>query len=245
MGPLLPTVTRLLSQAPGTDHGGSRPRSSRCLMLASFTMATAIPGIYVAIPLLFGRHFGQAQSPFLILGLVSCLQSVSVPLAMLVFATRNAGSMLRINLICVVVDAALAIGLGAASRALGCRRCKCFRAIAERASDFVRCRESVGIEGSAVIRTCLPLILGFGAASVAVALAQLPHVPTGVLMVLAPLTGLIVVVVGYMCLPTWRVSSADAGLVEISLPSWLRSPFRWITRSFRVVAPVTAYPSEQ
>ena len=194
------------------------------------------------MPLLFGPHFEQARSPFLVLGLVSCLQSVSLPLAMLVFATRNAGSMLRINLVCVVVDAALAIGL---VPLIGLWGAVTANASAQLLSVLLISTVAIrrlGVDVTAVTFGCYPLILGFGAAGVAVALAHVTAFPIGVLLVLAPLAGVTVVFIGLSCLPTWRVSAGDAGLVEVSLPGWLRAPYRWITHSFNLVAPVRAEP---
>ena len=87
-----------------TDTGTAR--SIRVAsVLATFTLAIAIPVVYTAIPLLFGPGFAETRTPFLVLGVVSCLQSVALPLSMLVFATRNAGSVLHINLACVSLDA--------------------------------------------------------------------------------------------------------------------------------------------
>ena len=111
MGPLLPTAAGLLAEAPARATEAAARTLRVTSVLASFTMAAAVPLVCVAIPLLYGSKYDQARVPFLVLGLVSCLGSVTVPLTMFILATRNAGSMLRVNLICLAVDAALAIGL--------------------------------------------------------------------------------------------------------------------------------------
>jgi O-antigen/teichoic acid export membrane protein len=236
MGPLLPTAAGLLAEAP-TRATEAAVRSLRVTsILASFTMATAIPLVEVAIPFLFGPQFEQARAAFVLLGLVSCIGSVSVPLSMFVFATRNASSVLRVNLICLVGDAALAIwlvpvfglwGAVAANAAAQLLSFSLLTAVAIR---------RVGIDAGSVERACRPLILGFGATVLALLVALLGRLHPVVLLFLAPLTGLAVLVLGFRFVPAWRVSAADAALVESSLPAFLRAPYRFLSRSFGLVA---------
>jgi O-antigen/teichoic acid export membrane protein len=235
MGPLLPTATRLLAAEPmrATETAARSIRVAS--VLATLTLATAIPVVYVAIPLLFGSEFGQARTPFLVLGAVSCLQSVALPLSMLVFATRNAGSVLLINLVCVAVDAALAIGLVPLVGLWGAVVANASAQSLSLGLLMIVAIRRVGIQANALGRACLPLILGFGAGVLAVALADLIQVRIGAL-VIAIFVGTVSLVIGYWCIPQWRVSATDSALVEGSLPSWLRSPYRWTTGTFKLVA---------
>ena len=111
MGPLLPTATRLLAADRSRATETARRTLRVTTVLGSFTMALAIPAVVVAIPLLFGSRFDPARAPFVVLGLVSCFGSVTLPLSIFIMATRNASWMLRLNLVCLAADAALAIGL--------------------------------------------------------------------------------------------------------------------------------------
>ena len=206
-------------------------------------MATAVPAVYLAIPLVFSHRFDQARSPFLLLGLVSCLQSVSVPLGMFVFATRNTASALRINVVCVAVDASIAIGLVPVIGLWGA-------AIANAATQLlslilltVVAVRRIGINARAIGSACRPVTLGLGSTVVAVTLAQLRILPAGVEITLALVLGAAATVIGFHYLPTWRVAAADAALVEGSLPMWLRRPYVWTARTFAVIAaPATETP---
>jgi O-antigen/teichoic acid export membrane protein len=240
MGPLLPTATRLLAASPARATE-TAVRSLRVTsVLASFTMATAIPAAFVAIPLLFGHQFESARLPFLILGMVSCLQSVTVPLSMLVYATRNAGSVLRINLMCVALDAALAIGLVPIFGLWGAVTANAAAQLLSLGLLTVVAVRRVGITAKPVGQASFPTILGFGAAGLSVAISLLVPLPIGALLVLAPLAGIAALVIGFRSLPAWRISAEDGALVEASLPTWLRGPHRWIARTFSLVDPASS-----
>ena len=239
MGPLLPTATRLLAAEPkrATDTAARSIRVAS--VLATLTLATAIPVVYVAIPLLFGSKFEQARTPFLVLGAVSCLQSVALPLSMLVFATRNAGSVLLINLVSVFVDAALAIGLVPIVGLWGAVAANAVTQLISLGLLAIVAIRRVGIQADVLGRACLPLVLGLGAAVLAVALAEVVHVRIGAALGITTFVGAVSVVVGFWCIPQWRVSATDSALVEGSLPNWLRSPYRWVTGLLKLVATPT------
>jgi peptidoglycan biosynthesis protein MviN/MurJ (putative lipid II flippase) len=160
---------------------------------------------------------------------------------MLVFATRNAGSVLLINLVCVAVDAALAIGLVPIVGLSGAVAANASAQLLSLGLLAVVAIRRVGIQGKALSRACLPLILGLGAAALAVVLADLIQVRIGAL-VLTIFVGTVSLVIGYWCIPQWRVSAADSALVEGSLPNWLRWPYRRVTGTFKLVAPPTTEP---
>jgi len=236
MGPLLPTATRLLA----ADRSRATETATRSIrvssVLASLTMATAIPVVYIAIPLLFGHQFEQARSPFLLLGIVSCLQSVTVPLSMLVFATRNASSVLRINLICVVVDAALAIGLVPILGLWGAVIANAGAQLLSLGLLTAVAVKRVNIDATSIGRAGRPLILGLGAAGLSVIYSRLIPAQSWTSLFVMPLIASAALVVGFSCLPGWRVTATDAALVESSLPMRLRSLFRWTTRTLNLAA---------
>jgi O-antigen/teichoic acid export membrane protein len=243
MGPLLPTAAALLAEAPDRATEAASRTLRVTSVLASFTMATAVPVVLIAIPLLFGHEFLEARGPFLLLGLVSCMGSVTVPLSMFLLATRNAGSMLRINIIALVADAALAIGLVPLLGLWGAVTANAGAQLLSFGLLTVIAIRRVGIESSAVGHACRPLILGIGATALALVWTLPTGLPIGVVLVTAPLTAIAALAIGFRRLPTWCISTADGDLVESSLPTWLRSPYRWIARSFSLVAAPTSESS--
>jgi len=236
MGPLLPTATRLLAAVPSRATETATRSIRVSSVLASLTMATAIPLVYIAIPLLFGHQFRQARSPFLLLGIVSCLQSVTVPLSMLVFATRNASSVLRINLICLLVDAALAIGLVPILGLWGAVLANAGAQLLSLGLLTAVGVKMVHIDAMSIGRAGRPLILGLGAAGLSVICDRLIPVPTWTSLFVMPLIAVAALIVGFGCLPEWRVTASDSALVELSLPRRLRPLFQWTTRTLNLAA---------
>jgi O-antigen/teichoic acid export membrane protein len=235
MGPLLPTAAGLLAEAPARATEAAARTLRVTSVLASFTMATAIPIVFVGIPLLFGQGFIMARWPFLLLGLVSCMGSVTVPLGMFILATRNAGSMLRINLICLALDAALAIGLVPVLGLWGAVGANAAAQLLSFTLLTIIAIRRVGIETRAVGGACRPLILGFAATTLALACAQFATLPIGADMAVAPLTGVAILIIGFRNVPAWRISASDGALVESSLPGKLRSTYRGAIRAFNLV----------
>jgi O-antigen/teichoic acid export membrane protein len=111
MGPLVPTAAGVVAVAPER----ALPALQRALrvssLLGALTAAVAVPAVYVLIPFAFGSDYTAARNGFLALGLASCLQSVVVPVSAFAFATRSAAAVLRADLVCLVVDALLALTL--------------------------------------------------------------------------------------------------------------------------------------
>lgn len=237
MGPLLPTAAGMLAESParGTEAAARTLRVTS--VLASFTIATAVPLVSVAIPLLFGTKFEQARLPFLLLGTVSCLGSVTVPLTMFILATRNAGSMLRVNLVCLAVDAALAIALVPILGLWGAVMANATAQLLSFGLLSVVAVRRVGIDAVPAARACRPLLLGFVAAGLALACAFTTGLPTAATLVASPLIGIASAAIGFRVLPTWRITASDGALVQSSLPPWLRPLYRGFARAFSLVAP--------
>ena len=237
MGPLLPTAAGFLAAAPARTTEAAARALRVTSVLASLTLAAAVPFVFVAIPLLFGAKYEQARGPFVVLGIVSCLGSVAVPLSMFIFATRNAGSMLRINLACLAVDAALAIGL---VPVLGLWGAVTANASAQLLSfgllSFVAVKR-VGIAADSAVEACLPLTLGFAASALSLAAAEVVGLSGIGALVISPLIGTVAIALGLRFLPSLRISAAEGALVESSLHPRLRLIFRALASALSLLAP--------
>jgi O-antigen/teichoic acid export membrane protein len=96
-----------------------RPRAVRAFerslrvtaILGTLASCVLVPAGVVGIRVLYGHAFASAPAPFAVLGLVSCLQTVVGAFTAFAFATRSAARVLRINVVCLVVDATIAISL--------------------------------------------------------------------------------------------------------------------------------------
>lgn len=111
MGPLMPTAAGLVAAAPGLAVAALTRALRVSAMLGAFTVSGAAPLAVVVMVPLYGDDFADGQVVLAVLVAVSCLQSVSGPMLAFAFATRSAPALLRANLICLMVDAALALSL--------------------------------------------------------------------------------------------------------------------------------------
>ncbi|MGH9124827.1 MAG: lipopolysaccharide biosynthesis protein [Acidimicrobiales bacterium] len=111
LGPLLPASAALLSAHPARAERallrGLRFSSLMCGGIA----AMLIPAVYFVVPLVYGSGYHEVAGIFLVLGLISTLQSVSHPINALYTARRRAGVILGVNGATLVVDGAVAVGL--------------------------------------------------------------------------------------------------------------------------------------
>jgi O-antigen/teichoic acid export membrane protein len=78
-------------------------------IMGTLAACVLVPVGVVLVGPLYGNGFASAAPAFLVLGLVSCFQTVLGPLTAFAFATRSAAQLLRINVGCLVADAALAV----------------------------------------------------------------------------------------------------------------------------------------
>jgi hypothetical protein len=150
-------------------------------------------------------------------------------------ATRNASWMLRLNIVCLGADAALAIGLIPVLGLWGAVTANATAQLLSVALITAVAIRQVGIEGRAVAQACMPLVLGLIGAGVALALVFLVHFPLGLELIMALLSGLATIVAGLWLISSWRISATESSLVEVSLPVWLRSPYHWVARIFSIV----------
>ena len=80
-------------------------------LIGGILLAIAVPLLTVALPIIYGKDYADAQYAFFVLACTSCLQSVCNPLVALLHARREAGVLLRINCIALVVDICVAFAL--------------------------------------------------------------------------------------------------------------------------------------
>jgi O-antigen/teichoic acid export membrane protein len=111
MGPLQPTAAGLLAIEPHRA-GELLLRSMRVTaMLGALSLAVVVPVAAFAIPYVYGETFAAARGAFLVLGTVSCLQSIVIPVTYFALATRRAVTVAWVNGAALAVDLALALTL--------------------------------------------------------------------------------------------------------------------------------------
>ncbi len=108
-GPLAPTAAGLIA----IDRDRALQLLDRSLRLMSALGAVAscvlTPVGVVAIDLLYGKSFVEGTGPFVLLALISSLQTAMGPLWAFGFATRSASQIVIINLVALAADAAASI----------------------------------------------------------------------------------------------------------------------------------------
>lgn len=111
MGPLAPTSAALV--ASDSASGARILRSSLRVssLCGAFTAAIALPALVAAVPTIFGATYGGHGAALFALGIISCLDSSATPVRALAFATRSAGGILRLTLVGLVLDVAIALTL--------------------------------------------------------------------------------------------------------------------------------------
>ncbi len=110
-GPLLPAVTGLV--AVQSDRAGQAMlRIARVgSLLGSVVAMTIVPAVYRLIPLVYGGDYSMAGVAFVALGLASCAQSVINPLYAFTRARRRSDLVVKIGLLALAVDVAVAVAL--------------------------------------------------------------------------------------------------------------------------------------
>ena len=236
MGPLLPTAAGKLAKAPQSSSTTAVRSLKVANVLAALTMATAIPSVYFLMPSLFGLAYKRAQFPFLALGLVSCVQSITVPLSMLIMARRNAKAIFQVNVVSLAIDAIVAVvlipflGLWGAVIANGAAQMGSIILL------LIVSTRHLEITGRRLIGTMPPLALGGVAALASVEIVAAFGVGALIGALLTPVLGLGVLAFGLRLRPDWRISRSDSDLVENVLPSSMRSAYRGVSTVLCLVA---------
>lgn len=226
MGPIVPTAAGLYASAPERAAAALRRALGLTSALGALTAATIVPAVYLGIPLLYGAHFRGADRAFEILGFVSCLQSVIVPVSAFALATRSAGAVLRTNLLCLLTDAALAVTL---IPVLGLYGAVVANGAAQVLSLALLTRvvnRRVGTTWSDTANTCRAFALGPIIGSAAIAIGSV--VPSGALVraIVALGVGLALFHLAARISPAIRLPAEDLAEVVGRLPRSLKPVFR-------------------
>lgn len=111
LNPLLPAATGLLTTSP-ERAGAALLRGLRTSTLfAGLVAAVGIPVLTPLLPLIYGGSFGAAATAFVVLAVVSCVQSTGHPVTAFLLAGRLTGVLLRVSVLAVVIDLGLAVAL--------------------------------------------------------------------------------------------------------------------------------------
>ncbi|MGY1779778.1 lipopolysaccharide biosynthesis protein [Geodermatophilus sp. SYSU D01036] len=224
MGPIAPASAALVASAPHLAERALARALRTSALLGGASAALILPSATILLGPLFGETYEAAEGAFIALGLVSCVQSVASPLNAFAFATRSAPGILRINIICLAVDAALAFSLIPSFGLTGAVIANCgaqmlslaltARLVARRTDSSLRM----------VARSSLPFVSGPIAAAVALAAGlSIPSPIGGVLVALA--AGSTVLLLFLMTRPALRLEDEDAQAIETALPAVLRKVF--------------------
>ena len=108
LGPLQPAISGMVESHSGRAKEALLRISRVSALAAALIAVTALPLLHAAIPAIYGSDFGPATAAFVVLGISSCLQSVTNPL----FAFARARK--RADLLLAILSCALVIDLGAA-----------------------------------------------------------------------------------------------------------------------------------
>lgn len=111
MGPLAPTAAGLLAVEPGRASELLLRSLRVTAMFGAFTLVVAVPVGAWLLPTVFGGRYASARGAFVALAVVSCFQSLVVPVLAFAFAMRRATLAAGINAIGLVVDVGLALSL--------------------------------------------------------------------------------------------------------------------------------------
>lgn len=234
MGPLTPTAAGLVASEPSLARDAMRRALRVSALLGALTASVAVPATFLLLVPLYGKSFGTGRSALLALVLVSCLQSVAGPLTSFAFAMRSAPTVLRNNVVCLLVDAALAIGLvpliGLWGAVLASVTSQTLNLIL--LARVVQVRMDVSLGNLAVCsRVFLP---GAMSGSLAVSICALVPVPLPGQLALVVL-GPAVLVMCLYCVPALRLTAGDGSAIVKSLPRWLgRAAARLMSRLYLV-----------
>jgi O-antigen/teichoic acid export membrane protein len=230
MGPLAPNAAALLSQSPDRAPETAERTVRLTSLLGAFTMCAAIPFVFTGVVTIFGFSFRDARVPFLLLGAISCAQSVQAPLSTLIYASRDPASVLRINVLCMAFDAALALTL---IPVIGLWGAVIANAAAQAGSLTLLTRAAVrrfGISTSAIAAAGAPAMAGVVAGGAGVLVSLLAQPNPAIAFLAGPLTGLSGLVLALRASPTLRMSDSDATLIVQMAPVRFHRPLLKLAR---------------
>jgi len=226
MGPLAPAAAGLVSGHPGQIRAGRERAVRASAFLSGAVLAVVVPPLVAAVPLLYGAAYTEARVPLLILSATSCLQSVCGPLVAFANARRQAGKVLRITMVALVVDVVLALALipkldlvGALAANSGGQLTFLVLLIrleaANERQSWLRVAASTRAWG-----------VGLAAALVAISVSSLSSTYTAVAGVASAFSGALVYLLGVRMFRA-GMTEADWQALGGALPAPMRPPIRW------------------
>ena len=236
MGPLQPTAAGLLAVEPHRS-GELLLRSMRVTaMLGALTLVTVVPVAAFLIPHIYGAEFSAARGAFVVLGSVSCLQSIIIPVTYFALATRRAVTVAWVNSVALVVDLVLAFGLIPLIGLPGA-------VLANSASQVVALvllvtviTKRFGVPAHATAQTVAPFAVAV-ALLAAAALVLVRPGSTPVLLelgaVVAPVSVLLAV---FTLVPTLQLPESEFTTMSTRLPRRLQRAVRAVARTLPVVS---------
>jgi O-antigen/teichoic acid export membrane protein len=236
LGPLLPAVAGLVNAHPSAVRAG-RERSLRAsAFLGGAILGVAVPVLTVALPLIYGSAYESARYVFFVLAMTSTLQSVCNPLLAFFNARRQAGLLLRINLVALALDAVIAVTLIPPLGLIGAL-------MANAGAQIVVLTLLVVVEArreSEPVRAVLRSMSGWGvgliSALVAVGASSLLEARPLVAFLAALVLGAAVFVLGTRHFRA-GLQESDWQVLESALPGALRPSVKLAARVFRARGP--------
>ena len=110
LGPLLPAATGLYATEP-ERAGSALLRGLRTSTLLAGLVLVGIPTVAPLLPVIYGGSFATATRAFVVLAIVSCVQSVNHPVTAFLLAGRRTDLLLKTGIVSLVIDLALAFAL--------------------------------------------------------------------------------------------------------------------------------------
>jgi O-antigen/teichoic acid export membrane protein len=173
VGPMVPALASLRT-VDEVSLGRAIRRTLRAMStLAGTLSATVLPALGPIVPVLYGREFAAADPLIIAVGGLGAMASLAGPLAAVGLSRLAGGSLLRINLAALGVDAALMVALIPPLGVWGA-------VLANGGASLLRAglllhvsAQDLGVPAGTLARSGLPSVLGAAWAGVAWALAML------------------------------------------------------------------------
>lgn len=236
VGPLVPAVAGLLSSHPSSAKTALLRAVRFAALLAGGVTAVALPFFYTAMPLIYGANFVTAAPLFLVLGVVSCFQSICNPVVVFTQGRRRTDVILACSALALAVNVAVALALippygvwGATvanSAGLGT-----FFVLALRHELRVQ-----GVPARDFLTASASWLVALFAAALGVILSWVVPFPTLLVAVTASLTSGIAYV-GGLWLTNTGLAKADADAITGALPGRMASLMRPAVRLVSQRAP--------
>ena len=234
MSPIAPVAAGLVTSAPHLA-----PRAlGRALRISSWlagaTMAVAVPAAIVLLPVLFGEQFRWAQPAVLALGVVSCLLTAAGPLNAFAFATRSVRRVLLVNLVCLALDAGIALVLIEPLGLWGAVAASCVsQSVAAVLMVFVIARR-LRIEVRTVLGHTKPLLVAIPTCLFASLTALLTE-PAWLALVISMTLGVVMTLVALALFPGSRLEEEDLDMVTRGFSDTWSKPVRTVASRINLV----------